>query len=87
MATVIIPQALQEFAAGRDRIVVPGRTLRQVFDRLDVEYPGLKAQLVVDDAIRPGLAVAVNDEMTSRGLLEPVPEDGVVRILPALGGG
>ncbi len=87
MATVFIPAPMRGFCGGRDRVVVEGRTLRQVFDHLDAACPGIKAQLIVDDAIRPGIAVAVDDELTASGLLQPVPVDGVVHIVPAMGGG
>ena len=72
---------------GRDRVEVEGRTLRQVIDQLDKECPGFKDQVVVDDAIRPGLAVAIDEDMASEGLLQPIPDGGTVHILPALGGG
>ena len=89
MVTVHIPTALRGFSRGREVVLVSGRTLRQVFDDLDRECPGIKAQLVDEDeaGIRPGLAIAVNDELTSQGLIQAVPEDGTILILPAMGGG
>ncbi|MPZ48458.1 MAG: molybdopterin synthase sulfur carrier subunit [Dehalococcoidia bacterium] len=88
MATILIPTALRSYTAGRTEVEVPGGgSLRQVIDKLDAAYPGLKAQLVEDDGIRAGIAIAINDELTSAGLLEQVPEDGSVNILPAIGGG
>jgi len=87
MVTVFIPATLRNLSGGRDQVEVSGRNVRQVIDRLDEACPGMKAHLVADDDIRPGIAIAVNDEMTTAGLLEPVPEDGRILILPAIGGG
>lgn len=87
MTTVFIPSTLRTFSAGRDRVAVPGGSLRRVIDALDTACPGLKAQLVVDDDIRPGIAFFVNDEQAAEGLIQPVPDDATVHILPALGGG
>lgn len=87
MATVFIPAPLRDYSGGRDRVEVPGGSLRRVFERLDEECPGIAAELIVDDGIRPGIAVFIDNEMTSQGLLERVPDDGEVRLLPAIGGG
>jgi len=87
MATVLIPAPMRPLCGGQDRVEAQGRTLRQVIDDLDARYPGMKAQLVAEDAIRPGLAVAIDDVLTEVGLLQPVQEGSVINILPAMGGG
>ena len=87
MVTVFIPATLRPLSAGREQIEVEGRNLRQVIDALDAACPGMKDRLVADGDIRPGLAIAVNDELTTAGLLESVPENGRILILPAIGGG
>ena len=87
MATVFIPSPLRDYSGGRDRVEVPGGSLRRVIEALDKECPGIGDELIVDDGIRPGIAVFIDDEMTSQGLIQRVPDDGTVRLLPALGGG
>lgn len=87
MATVFIPSPLREYSAGRDRVTVPGGSLRRVFENLDAECPGIIDELIVDDGIRPGIAVFVDDEQTSSGLIQRVPDDATVHLLPAIGGG
>jgi sulfur-carrier protein len=87
MVTVMIPAPLRRFSDGKDRVEVEGANLRQVFDSLGKVYPDLKAQVLDGDALRPGLALAINDLYTDEGLLEKVPEGGTVHILPAMGGG
>jgi molybdopterin converting factor small subunit len=78
---------LRSFSAGRDRVLVPGRTLRQVFEHLEAECPGIKSQLLEDGDIRPGLAIVIDNEITSEGLIARVGDDTEVHILPAIGGG
>jgi len=87
MVTVMIPSPLRRFSEGADRVEVEGSNLRQVFDNLGRLYPQLRDRLIEDDDLRPGLAVAINDEFTEEGLLGKVPEGGTVHILPAMGGG
>lgn len=87
MATVFIPAPLREYSGGRDRVSVPGGSLRRVFESLDAECPGIIDELIVDDAIRPGIAVFVDGDQTSEGLIERVPEEATVHLLPAIGGG
>jgi hypothetical protein len=87
VATVFIPSPLRDYSGGRDRVEVPGGSLRRVIEALDKECPGIGGELIVDDGIRPGIAVFIDDEMTSQGLIQPVPDEGTVRLLPALGGG
>jgi molybdopterin converting factor small subunit len=87
MATVFIPNVLQRFSDGLDRIEVEGRTLRQVFANLESKYPSIKGQIIEDEDIRPGLAIVVDNEITGQGLIQPVEPDSEIRILPAIGGG
>jgi molybdopterin converting factor small subunit len=87
MATVYIPNAFQPMSGGLTQVDVPGRTLRQVFANLEAAYPALKDQIVQDGDIRPGLAIAVDNEITSEGLVSAVEADSEIRILPAVGGG
>jgi hypothetical protein len=74
-------------SGGLTQVEVPGRTLRQVFANLEAAYPALKDQIVQDGDIRPGLAIAVDNEITSEGLVQTVEPEAEVRILPAVGGG
>jgi hypothetical protein len=88
VATILIPTPLRAYSHGRDHVdVAGGGSLRQVIDKLEAECPGIKAQLIEDGDIRAGIAIAIDDELTASGLLERVPEDGSVNILPAIGGG
>lgn len=87
MALVFIPALMRPRTGGKDRVEVEGRTLRQVIENLDQMFPGMKALIVTDGGLSPGVALAVNGESTEEGLLMDVPEGAEVQILPAIGGG
>jgi molybdopterin converting factor small subunit len=89
VVTVYIPNAFRKFSGGREQVQVPGGTsLRRVFEALETECPGIKEQLMFEGRIvHPGLAIFVDDEQITQGLIEQIPEDATVRILPAMGGG
>lgn len=87
MAVVQIPSLLRNLTAGRSEVRASGRTLRQVVDALETDYPGIKERLVEDGAIRPELSFAVDGEIAPLGLLQPVAENSEVVIVPAVSGG
>lgn len=88
MVTIHIPQTLRSLSGGRETVqVAGGASLRQVFLRLDAECPGILERLILDGDIHPAVAVFINEEQISQGLIEQVPEDAVIRLLPAIGGG
>ena len=87
MPTVFIPTMLQSLTGGVKRVDIEAATVRQVIDRLDELYPGIKDRLVEGDRIRPNLSVAIDGEVARIGLLEKVSDSGEVHFIPAIGGG
>jgi molybdopterin synthase sulfur carrier subunit len=87
MATVYIPTPLQSLSGGAMQVTIDATSVRQIVDRLETLYPGMKAALVDDDDLHPHVAVAVDGEVSVLGLLEPVETDSEVHFIPALGGG
>ena len=87
MPRVFIPPLLREAAGGRHEIDVEGATVRQVIAALEVQFPGIRDRLIVGDQLRSGLAVAVNGNVATTGLLQKVPSGAEVHFLPAIGGG
>ena len=87
MPQVFIPPLLRDLTAGVDQVSVAGRTVRQVINSLDERFPGIRDRLCAGDQLRPGLAIAINGTVASKGLLQPVAEGSEVHILPAIGGG
>ena len=87
MPTVAIPSLLRNLTHGKESITVPGSTIREVIDNLEVRCPGMKARLCEADRIKPGIAIYVNGLLTRGSLLERVDADAEIHFLPAIGGG
>ncbi|MCY4366803.1 MAG: MoaD/ThiS family protein [Chloroflexi bacterium] len=89
MPEVWIPTTMQSLTDGQHRVQIEGRTVRQVINNLDKEYPGVKAVLYdeEEDDLQAGVAVIVDGEASQIGLLERVQETSEVHFLPAIGGG
>lgn len=84
---VWIPSLMRDLTGGAARATVPGRTIRQVVDALEAAYPGARGRLCAGDDLDPSVAVAVDGELATLGLLQPVGEESEVHFLPALAGG
>ncbi len=80
---------MQSLTGGQHRVRVEGRTVRQVINNLDKDFPGVKEILYdeEEDDLQTGIAVIVDGEASQIGLLERVQEDSEVHFLPAIGGG
>ncbi len=87
MPTAIIPALLRKFTGGVERVEVKGRNVREVIADLERKFPGLAAQLLEGGDLRPSIAVSIDGEIGTAGLLDPVGERSEVHFLPALGGG
>ena len=66
---------------------MPGRTISELIEELDRQYPGVKARLCAGDRLQPGLAAVVNGSIASLGVHQGILEPAEVHFLPALGGG
>jgi hypothetical protein len=90
LITIHIPTAFRQFSGDRESVQVDlpgGGSLRRVIDLLETECPGIKGPLMFEGGVHPSIAVFINDEQTSQGIIEQVPEDADIRLLPAMGGG
>ncbi len=87
MPIVVIPALLRSYSGGRSQVQVQGATLRQVFENLEAECPGIHARIVADGRIRPEISISVDNELVDTGLLYPVRESDEVYLLPAISGG
>jgi molybdopterin synthase sulfur carrier subunit len=72
---------------GAKEVEVEAANVRQIIDRLEDLYPGIKDRLVEGGRIRPNLSVAVDGEVARLGLLEKVGKNSEVHFVPAIGGG
>ena len=86
MARVFIPFALRKLTDGETEVRVSGGTLREVIDNLAEMYPGTKERIVVNDAIKSGLAAVVGEQPTREGLRAKVGEDTEVHFIPNIAG-
>jgi sulfur-carrier protein len=87
MATVVIPAQLRKLTGGKDRVKASGHTVGRLIEDLDRQFPGFREQLLQDGDVKPSIAVSIDGEMGTGGVLEPVGEDSEVFFIPALGGG
>ena len=89
MATVWILPTLQVFTAGKDKVLAHGTTVRQIIDSLDQQHPGIKKVLLNEEGSRvnPGVAVVVDGDTSSLGLLEQVNENSEIHFIHAISGG
>jgi molybdopterin converting factor small subunit len=87
MAEVWIPALLRGFCGGEDRASAAGRTLGEVIDDLERLCPGIGSRLVVGEALAEGIAVAVDGEISERGLSQSIDADSEIVFLPAIEGG
>ena len=87
MATIFIPSMLQSLTGGAKQIDCEARNVRQVIERLEELYPGIKDRLVENGELRPNLAVAIDGDVAVMGMLQKVGENSEVHFVPAIGGG
>ena len=81
MARVVLPHALQALSGGVREIEVSARSVRELIATLEAQMPGV-AELVGGQ-----MAVAIDGEIISDPLLEPIDEDSEVHFLPRISGG
>jgi molybdopterin converting factor small subunit len=87
MPTVVIPSLLRKFTGGLDRVEVPGKSIRELVRHLGQQFPGIDQQLLEHGDIRPSIAVSIDGEIATGGVLDAVSENSEVHFIPALGGG
>ena len=87
LLTVFVPTMLQRMTNGVKQIDMEADNVRQVIDRLETLYPGMKDRLIESGQIRSNLAVAIDGEVARMGLLEKIGEAREIHFVPAIGGG
>lgn len=87
MVTVFVPTMLLTLTGGVKQVDIEASNIRQVIDRLDAAFPGIKERLVDQGQIRSNLAVSINGEIARLGLMEKVEAGSEVHFVPAIAGG
>ena len=88
--TVIIPTPLRKFTNETELVEVQGATVGEIFNQLDVQFPGLRARLCEENGeLRRFINVYVDGEdirFLDR-LQTKVAERSEISIVPAIAGG
>ncbi len=87
MAKVFIPSLMRKLTEGRESTVARGRTVGEIIDDLDRQFPGFRRQVVEGRELKHSVAVSIDGEIATEGLLEPVGESSEVHFVPAIAGG
>ena len=87
MATVVVPALLRKLTGGLDHVVVDARNIGQVIESLERQFPGFRDQLLQNDELKPSIAVSIDGEMGTGGLLDRVKDSSEIFFIPAIGGG
>lgn len=84
---VWIPALHRDLTEGAEIVKIGGETVGELIANLDAQFPGLAGRLTDNGRIRPYISVAINGEITHRGLHQKLREPSEVHFVPALGGG
>lgn len=81
MARVVLGSNLRRYTGGIDEIEVDAATIKQLLTKLGAQHPKLAPFL------NHSLAIAINGTIYQGALLEPIPPDAEVHLLPPIEGG
>jgi molybdopterin converting factor small subunit len=81
MAHVTLTGNLRQLTGGVAELEVEAASVRQLIARLGEAYPALAPHLAT------GVAVAINGQIYQDALLQEIPPESDVHILPAIAGG
>jgi sulfur-carrier protein len=89
MPVVRIPTVLRKHTDGQAKVEAAGGTVREVFQQLTTNHPGIEEQLFDGDEVRGFINVYVDDEDIRyvQGLDTPVEDDTEIALMPAVAGG
>lgn len=89
-ATVILPQVLRPKAGNRKAVTASGRTIREIIDALEHDFPGLRFNLCYETGeLRPFVNLFLDRENIRylQGLDTPVHNGATIHILQSVAGG
>ena len=87
MPIVWIPALLLPLSEGRQKVDVPGETIRQVINNLEQQYPGISERLLDGERLRPNISVVVNGFISQDKLRHKLEDNSEVQFIPAISGG
>ena len=78
---------MRKLTAGRDRVIVAGKNLREAITDLDRQFPGIAGELLDDGDIKASIAVSIDGEVATTGVLETLRENSEIHFMPQIAGG
>ena len=81
MVNVVLWGALKSAAQGASAVDVEARDIRDLFAKLEAEYPGLKPH------IERGIAVSIDGKIYRDSWDQPLPGNAEIYLLPRIAGG
>lgn len=89
MPRIAVPSLLRPLCDGTRELVVSGATLEAVLRAADEQCPGFYERVVdvEEHRVRLELAIAMDGEIVTLYLHEPIAEDAHLAIVPAIAGG
>ena len=78
---------MRTLTGGRDRVTVSGKNLREAIADLDRQFPGIAKQLVEDGDIKASIAVSIDGEVGTNGVLDTIRENSEIHFMPQISGG
>ncbi len=78
---------MRKLTDGRDRVTVSGKNLREAVADLDRQFPGLAEELLNDGDIKASIAVSIDGEVATTGVLERLRENSEIHFMPQIAGG
>ena len=87
--TVRIPTPLRTLTQGKDEVEAAGKTVRDIIEDLEKNYPGLRERLLDDKGVRRFVNIYVGDEDIRflDGLETKLKAGDEISIVPAIAGG
>jgi molybdopterin synthase sulfur carrier subunit len=87
LAHVFIPASLRSLTSGVTEVDVEGGSVRSVIANLDLQFPGIRDRLCVEDRLATGLSVSVDGRVAGLGLYQRVQPNSEIHFVLAIGGG
>ncbi len=78
---------MRKLTGGRDRVTVSGKNLREAIADLDRQFPGIANQLIEDGDIKPSIAVSIDGEVGTNGVLDLIRDNSEIHFMPQISGG
>jgi len=78
---------MRKLTGGRDRVTVSGKNLREAIADLDRQFPGIASQLMENGDIKASIAVSIDGEVGTNGVLDAIRDNSEIYFLPQISGG